>query len=399
MAESTRSVRLRALLAEYFVLVVLAALVLGAIGGYLAVGAYAEETTQTHTSQTTTWTERGEFTHSATVVNDTAVYDAGDRLQNRDVYFRELTPRLNGSFLYRYTAKDSGNLTADVDLSLVFRSTQESDGGNATEYWRLASGLGGRQAVMAPGDRLSVPFSVNVTSAAQRLDTIDGQFGGTPGTKELFILADVSLSGTRNGAPVDTTRTYRLPITLDGNVYGVGAAGPVVDAGNRTTTTTDTVEPGPLRAYGGPLLALIGFVVALGCVGARYTGITDISETEREWLAYRDAWEEFEDWITRADISATDIPQSTVTVETLEGLVDIAIDVDSRVLYDSARDGFFLFAENRVYRYDPPPSPDQSTTEEVLADPDEDESSASSDDGDQSTDGAPLEDTFEKTDE
>jgi hypothetical protein len=381
MDESSRSVRLRAIFSDYFVLVVLAALVVGALGGYLAVTAHAEETTQTRTSQVTTWTDSGSFTHSATVVNDTAVYDAGDRLRNQSVYFQQLTPGLDGSFRYRYTAREGGNLTADVDLSLVLRSAGESDGGNVTEYWQLSSGLGEREAVLAPGDRLRVPFSMNVTNASQRLDAIDSQFGGTPGEKELFVLADVSLTGTRNGSPVDTTRTYRMPIALDGNVYEVSASGPAVDSGTRTVTTTETVEPGPLRAYGGPLVALVSYLVALGCLGARYTGIIDISETEREWLAYRDAREEFDDWITRADISAMDIPQSTVSVETLEGLVDVAIDVDSRVLYDPARDGFFVFEENRVYRYDPPQLPDGAAAEGVLAEPDSSEGSSEETDG------------------
>jgi hypothetical protein len=398
MDESPRSVRLRTLFSDYFVLVVLVALVVAALGGYLTVTAYAEETTQTRTSQTTAWTERGSFTHSATVVNGTAVYDVGDRLRNRNVYFQQITPRLNGSFLYRHTARESANLTADVDLSLVLRSAQERDNGNVTEYWRLASDLGEREVTLSPGDRLRVPFSVNVTNVSQRLATVDSQFGGTPGSKELFILADVSLAGTRNGSPVETTRTYRLPIALDGSVYEVGAAGPFVDSGSRTVTTTQTVEPGPLPAYGGPLLALVGFLAAICCVGARYTGRVDVSETEREWLAYRDAREEFDDWITRADISATDMPPSTVTVETLEGLVDIAIDVDSRVLRDTDRDGFFVFDENRVYRYDPPELPAQSTTEDALAEPEpsEDGLSAPGDDGDQSTDGTSPKDTAEE---
>jgi hypothetical protein len=397
MDVSSRSVRLRAFLSDYFVLVVLAALVVGALGGYLAVTAHAEETTQTRTSQVTTWTDSGSFTHSATVVNDTAVYDAGDRLRNQSVYFQQLTPGLDGSFRYRYTAREGGNLTADVDLSLVLRSAGESEGGNVTEYWQLSSGLGEREAVLAPGDRLRVPFSVNVTNASQRLDAIDSQFGGTPGEKELFVLADVSLSGTRNGSPVDTTRTYRLPIALGGNVYEVSASGPAVDSGSRTVTTTETVDPGPLRAYGGPLLALVGFLAAICCVGARYTGRVDVSETEREWLAYRDAREEFDDWITRADISDTDMPPSTVTVETLEGLVDIAIDVDSRVLCDTDRDGFFVFDENRVYRYDPPELPAQSPVEDVLAEPSEDGLSAPGDDGDQSTNGTSPECDSEET--
>jgi hypothetical protein len=393
MFDTARGIRVRSVLDDYFAPVILVLLAIAVLGGYLAVTAYTGTETQVQTSQITTWEDSGSFTHSATVVNGTAVYDEGDRLRGRSVYFRQVTPELDGTFLYAYTARESGNLTADTTLTLVLQSTGESETGNATEYWRLTSSLGEERTQLAPGDRLRVPFALNVSGAAQRLDAIDSQFGGTPGTKELFVVANVSLSGTRNGAPVDSTRTYRLPITPDGSVYQVGADGPVVDSNTRTVRETTPVEPGPLRAYGGPVLALVGVVLSLGCLGGRYTGVIDTSETEREWLAYRDARAEFDDWITRADISATDIPQSTVTAETLEGLVDIAIDTDNRVLSDSTGDGFFVFDEKRVYRYDPPSSPVQSTDGDVLADSvsAEDGSSTPVSDETQQPDGSPLE--------
>ena len=369
MLTTARGMRFRSVLADYFVPVVLVLLAIGALGGYLTVAAYTGTDTRVQTSQTTTWEDSGSFTHSATVVNGTAVYDAGDELQGRSIYFRELTPRLDGAFLYGYTAREGGNLTADTTLSLVLRSAGEGETGNVTEYWRLESDLATDRTQLSPGERLRVPFAVNVTAANQRLDTVDSQFGGTPGTKELFVTANVSLSGTRNGVPVESTRTYRLPITLDGSVYEVGADGPVVDSDTRTVRETTPVDPGPLRAYGGPLLLVVGLLAGVCCVGARYTGAVEVSEREREWLAHRDARREFDDWITRADVPPTEIPETALTVETLEGLVDIAIDTDNRVLSDAAEEVFVVFGENRTYRYDAPPDP-AAASDDVLAEPD-----------------------------
>jgi hypothetical protein len=357
MLNTAWGLRVRSLLADYFVPMMVVVLLVAALGGYVTATTYTGTETQVRTSQTTTWEDSGSFTHSATVVNGTAVYDEGEVLRDRSVYFQAVTPRLDGTFLYGYTAREGGNLTASVTLTLVLRSAAETEAGNTTEYWRLDSRLVTDRTQLSPGDRLQVPFTLNVSNASQRLDTVDGQFGGTPGTKELFVSANVSLSGTRNGVPVESTRTYRLPVTVDGNVYEVGAAGPVVDANTRTVREATPVSPGPLRAYGGPVLLVAGLLAGLCCVGARQWGVTDPSEREREWLAHRDARQEFDDWITRTDGSSLSVPETAITVATLEGLVDVAIDTDSRVLSDPAGEVFAVFTTSQVYRYDAPSDP------------------------------------------
>lgn len=354
MRDTVRWIRIRSLLANYLVPVVLLALVVAAAGGYLTMSAYGETDTRMETQQVATWESSGTFTHNATVVNGTDVYAEGDRLENRRVYFRELTPTLNGSFAYAYTASDGGNLTTDAQTTLVFRSVGESASGNATEYWRFESDLGSRQATLSPGDRLVVPFSVNVSAATQRLDSIDSQFGGTPGEKQLYVETELTLSGTRNGQPVDQTRTYQLPITPSGSVYEVGATNPTMDSGSRTEQVPVSTDPGMMQSYGGPFLLLLGLVTAACCLGGRYAGLTAVSEAEREWLAYRDARNEFDDWISSARVPETETPDSTVEVESLEDLVDIAIDTDGRVLEDRDRDAFFVFGEHRTYVYSPP---------------------------------------------
>ncbi|WP_302082419.1 DUF5305 domain-containing protein [Salinibaculum rarum] len=357
MRDTVWWVRLRSLLDDSFVAVLVVALVIALAGGYLTMGAYGETDTRTEIHQTTTWESSASFVHSATVVNDTAVYTEGERLHNRSTYFLELTPRLDGAFVYTYTARDGANLTSSATTRLVYRSVAESDNGAATEYWRLDSPLANRTTTLSSGERLRVPFSVNITAAEQRLEEVDAQFGGTPGTKEVYLETELTLSGTRNGDPVDRTRTYRLPITPDGSVYQVGSDGPFADSGNRTERVTEPVPSGPMESYGGPLLLVLGLVAATCCVGGRYTGVLSVSETEREWLAYRDARNEFDDWISSVHVPETELPDSTVDVESLEDLVDIAIDTDGRVLEATDHDRFLLFGEHRTYAYTPP-SPD-----------------------------------------
>ncbi|MFC7131935.1 MULTISPECIES: DUF5305 domain-containing protein [Salinibaculum] len=362
MSTRERRVRVRATLDRYFLPVLAVVLVLGLVGGYVAYGAYATDATRTETRQIASWESTGSFTHSATVVNDTAVYDEGDVLRNRTSYFRQLTPRLDGTFAYTYRASGGGNLSVNATTALVLRSATEADGGEeqgqGTEYWRLESVLGSRQVDgLSPGDRLRVPFSVNVSAAAARLDRVDEQFGTTPGQKQVRVETRLSLTGTRNGQPVDRTRTYRLSVGLGNGIYEVTDAGPTTDSDEQTEQVTVPVEPGPLRAYGGPLLAVVSLAAAAGLGVARSRGALSVSERERDWLEYRSTRAEFDDWITVASLPEADHPGAAIEVATLEGLVDVAIDTDQRVLEDRTTGVLVVFGEDRTYTYAPPSLP------------------------------------------
>jgi len=357
MVEREWTVRLRSLIDEYVIVVVTALVLLALVGGYLTASAYATTDTRTETIQTASWESTGEFSHRATVVNGTDVYDRGETLRDRSSYFLAVTPRLNGTFAYSYTASGGGDLSATVTNVLVLRSVSEAETeeGDATEYWRLESTVGfGEAESIEPGESLEVPFSVNVSAAEQRLSEVDEQFGGTPGQKEMVVESRIRLSGTRNGQPVETTRVYRLPVSTSGNVYEVGDPGTVTDSGGQTERRTVAVEPGPLRAYGGPALLVLALVSGVLLAVGRRNGTLTVSERERDWLAYRSAREEFDDWITVARIPEEGRDAAAIEVGTLEGLADIAIDTDRRVLEDPDRNLFVVFDRDRTYVYRPP---------------------------------------------
>ncbi len=355
MKAQERSIRYRSLLQRYAVAIGVLVVVLGVGGGFLTYTAYGTTTTTTETRQVASWQSTGTFTHSATVVNDTAVYAEGDVLRNRTTYFRQLTPQLDGSFVYSYTATGGGDLTVDATTMLVLRSYEEGNEGEAVEYWRLDSELDGQQVSgLEPGERLRVPFSVNVTEARQRLSEVDDQFGSTPGQKQLRVESQVTISGTRNGESVSTTRTYALPISVSDSVYNIQDDGPTTASGSQTEQIEVTAEPGPLRAYGGPLAVVVAVALGVMLLVARMTDRFAVSDRERDWLAHQNTRSEFDDWLTTARIPDDQRDDRAIEVDSLEGLVDIAIDTDQRVLEDRSQNTLFVFDDNRTYVHHPP---------------------------------------------
>jgi len=350
--------RVRAVADEYYITFVVACLVLVVLGGFLVYGAYGQTNERTEATVTTevVWTSAGQFTHQATVINDTQVFAEGETLDNRSAYFRKIAPRLNGTFVYNYTA-DSGELTAETSLQLRVRSVdRESE--SPREYWRIERQLDQVTVTLAPDESTRVSFSQNVSQVAREIERIQTQLGTSAGTTETTILASVELNGTRNSQRVSTNRTYSLPLTIKNDLYRVNDSGPVLEQGERTVRDSQTVvvEAGPVWRYGGPLAVLAGLVGLVGLAYGRYSGQLPVTEHERAYLDYRSDRVEFDEWITEATFPAGRVEDAETSIETmsLSGLVDLAIDTDHRVIEVTDGESYLVLDGDVVYYYDAP---------------------------------------------
>jgi hypothetical protein len=373
---SERRTRARILFADNVELVVLALLVVTAAGAFVTYTTHVEPGTTTEEREVASWESSGEFFHRATVRDGTAVYPEGTVLHNQSVYFQRVTPELDGVFAYDYAASDGGDLTVETEVTLLLQSVESEAGANRTVYWqtedRLASAT---ETAVGSGERVSVPFDVNVTAANQRAAAIDEQFGGTPGTTQVLVVVEVGISGDRNGRSVAQTRTYRLPVTSQGSVYRVDDPGPVVASDTRTERVTVPAEYGPLRSAGGPILLAVG-LAGLSAVGYHRRNAAPVTEAERDWLDYRRSRGEFDEWITAGRVPRELTETPVVRTASLSGLVDVAIDTDRRVIEDEDRGAYFVLGESHWYRYETPPEPDRGRAEH-----------SSGSDGDGSIDG------------
>lgn len=361
------SLRIRALLETHLAGVAVVLVVLVLVGGYLTYSGYVAPGTTVEVEETGSWESVGEFTHQATVESETEPFPEGTVLRNRSVYVREIAPVLDGSFRYRYSASEGGDLTADVGVHALIRSTtgDGTDEGDGIVLWSVREPLAEASGSLAPGEELRVPFSANVSALQERADRIQEQLGITTGSTEVVIVATVELAGTRNGESVDRTRTYRLPVTIETDVYRVEDPGPVTDSGTGTRRVTVSASPGPLRAVGGPLLLAMGLAGLVAVLAGRYRGVIPLSDAERRWITYRRQRAEYDDWITTGAVPDGRVPADPIEVHDLEGLVDVAIDTDERVIEDASRGRFVVLAGETAYVYDGPPAPPSG--DEILA--------------------------------
>ncbi|MFB6085078.1 MAG: DUF5305 family protein [Halorientalis sp.] len=325
------------------------------VGGWLTYDAYG-------TTETTVERERiaraeyvGAFDHEADVVVDGPVFDAGTTLSNRTTYFREATPVLDGTFRYSYTATDGGNVSVTATVEAVFRSVA-GDGGGV--YWRVTRPLNRTTASLAPGETVRVSFAANVTELLNESRRYDESVGGTPGSLEIAFAADVTTEGTVNGQSVDRAQTYRLGLSVKDNVYRVDDPGAIRNVTRQTRAVRTRVQPGPIGRLGGPALLAVGLVGLLALGTLRYQGRLALNDTERAYLKYERDRNEYDEWITAARLPPEARDGPTVEVDSLEGLVDIAIDSDRRVIENGSDGEYVTVVDDVVYRFSAPPEPE-----------------------------------------
>lgn len=348
--------RTRLLLADRFAPLVALLLLLALTGGVLTYTTHVEPGSHVEERTVATWESTAAWGHEARVTRTNPVFQRGTTLSDRELYFTRVSPRLEGTFRYTYTASGTGNLSTSVATTLVLRSVGERDG-ETVEYWRVTEPLGRPQpARLAPGEGLRATFTTNVSGLQERVDRIEEELGGTPGEPEVRVLARVRTTGSVNGRQVRRLSEYGATVELDDGTYRVTDAGTERERQNTTREVTVENNYGPLRSAGAPLLLVVCLVSGQGLVVARATGRLSVSPATRERLAYETDRREFDDWITTASVGTGALGEARVDVDSLEGLVDIAIDTDQRVIEDVERGALLVIGPETTYRFEPPPA-------------------------------------------
>lgn len=356
---TSRHRRVQAALAAQFTRLVAVGVVLILLGAGLTYTAVTAERTTTEQRPGPTATYTGEFTHHATVEQPNPVFPVGRTLSNRSVYFTRLAPTLNGTFTYRYTAAETGNLSVDATLVLVFESVEARSDGSTIDYWEERRRLDQETRPLAPGESIRLTFARNITRLATESRRLDRAVGPTPGRLRSRLVATVNATGTVNGRSVARTGQYSLGVSSDDGIYRVTDPGSVTNTTNQSRRVTVSQSPGRLRMFGGIALGLMGLAGLAGLGIGRHRDLIGLDETAQAFLEYQAERDEFDDWITRAELPADVFAGPVVAVGSLAGLVDIAIDSDRRVIQNDD-DEFVVVGDDLVYRYTPPPKPAQA---------------------------------------
>ena len=350
-APNERRLRLRAVLNAQSTAILVACLLLVAVGAGLAYTTHVDPGTETESRTVSSLTVESEYRHSATVTEPNAVFETGTVLDGRDTYFTRVAPELDVDVATSYAASTAENVTVEVDSALVIRNVGEE----GTVYWRETEPLASETVSnVAPGETVNASFALNSTAIDERVASIEGELGASPGQTETFVATEVAVDGSIGGVPTASTQTIDMTVSHGGDTYSVSEPGVRSDTTDRTEPVTVEREYGALRSFGGPLLLLVGLVGAGGTAYATREFDLALTDAEREYLSYRDDRSEFAEWITTFRLPASVHERPTAEAGSLRDLVDFAIDNDTGVVEDPETGAYHAVAGEVVYTYRPP---------------------------------------------
>lgn len=346
---SLRAVRIKKFLSSRLPAIVVALLLLGSIGVAVAYQAQTTPPVERTEETVSSWEETTRVGHQAQVEQPNLVFEQNQTLQDRPVYYTRLSPRLEAIHEYSYTATGGGELTVDTDATLLLRSVDADD----NVYWQRTEPLATTTETVAPGETATLSVEINVTAVAEEIERTEASLGASIGTAELGVSFETSIAGEVNGAPVASA--YRDAIAVDpgDNTFSVNGTDGSQQRHDRTATVETVGTHGTLRSYGPYAIVFLSLLGVAGMLAGRYTGHITPTERELATLEHQQERAEFDDWTSRVAVPASAVETDAMTVETLEDLVDIAIDTDERVLEDTSGIGFYVLGTNAHYTYSP----------------------------------------------
>lgn len=343
--------RVRVFVASYYtvLLAVCALLVLG--GAVVAVQAHTGPDTRTEERVAGTWETNASFEHSAEVQRETLVFDAGETLQNRSVYYRSVTPVLQGSYVLDH-AGEATSISSRTDLALVLRSVSDSGQGQQV-LWEISEPLESTETTDAnPGEPHRVAFEINVTEQRQRLSRIRDDLGSTVGNAQIMIVASTETEADVAGERVTQTRRDRLEIRPRGGIYRVVPATSGTQSESISETVEVPIETDPVRGYGSILAMLLGLAGGTGLWYLDREGALDVPPGTAATIRANRERDSFDEWISRGRVPPAGPEERTIEVDSLEDLVDVAIDSDRRVIEDVEAADFVVVDGTTRYRFE-----------------------------------------------
>lgn len=157
---SHRRTRFTVLINKHFFTIVLVLALITAGGGWLTYSTILSPGTHTEERVVSSWQVNGEFNYSATVINDTPVFDKGEVRKNRKYYITNATPILDGKFNFQL-AEGDGNATVKTRARLVHYAAHKK---SEKRIWNLSTPLTTNRQQLTAENTVTTAFTVNASS-------------------------------------------------------------------------------------------------------------------------------------------------------------------------------------------------------------------------------------------
>lgn len=331
----TAVLRLKRLLAEHGHVVAAALVVVGLLAFAGAWATFTAMPTEQVSEQVNRQTVASQLDSRATVTGNTTLYEQGEVLRNMPVYFVEASPVL--TLQLETTVPDGQPATVSQELALEFRATRDGQ-----TFWSENRTLVRDEARTSSGLVRSTT-TLNLSAIRATVEERRSEVSDV-GILHTNLLVTVDYETDRYAGSF----TEETSLVLTGRAYWL--AEDITASRTHAETRTRTVQgEGDPARYGG--LAVLGLLALVGGIGSALL-YRRLDALTIETRLYRSRYEE---WISDGEFP-TGTNKKHVRINSLEDLVDIAIDSNKRVLFDEEFDIYAVIDSDIIFYFSTDPS-------------------------------------------
>jgi hypothetical protein len=279
------------------------------------------------------------------------IWPAGTEFeQGRAAYFYAIKPQVNVTPIIEINDMEQGIINGTIysqvsiasinDKSEIYWSHEIKE--TQVEQFTLSKGISGEDDKTVFS---SFGVRLDVLAAYDEITKIGEELFFQTGNFQLIVTSNIHINGTINGSPIDKTFVLQLPLSLQQVSFTIPSSQEVMVqvALGKSPISLTTKELLIEKVRENLLLILIDVGLALI--------LLYLLMTKQKTLNTSMEHRRFKEWITEGSVEVFN--RLRINIFSLEGLVDLAIDLDKRVIYDSSIKKYFVLTEDIVYGYDP----------------------------------------------
>ncbi len=262
-------------------------------------------------------------------------------------YFFAAAPMLQVTPVITVSGLEQGSLNGSIDSDVFIQAIDDK----SRVYWSYSLMDKTRQAFTLSGDetmRGQVFFNgalkpIDIEKASALIMQMNDELKLYNGLFQLVIRSEIHLSGFVNGIPVEKSIVQVLPVTMQ--QISFSAPNPQDLASEVSLAGSPLPQKTLMKLLReNPLPFLLDFILLVVLIVLLINQSAIKSRTDKEHRRFRE-------WITEGIVEIGRL--LTINILSLEGLVDLAIDLDKRVIFDTKVGKYYVLTDDLVYVYDP----------------------------------------------
>lgn len=259
-------------------------------------------------------------------------------------YFYAAAPMLSVTPVIELSGLENGALSGYIDTAVIVKAIDDK----SRVYWSYTTVRPKRQSFTQNDDGQNTPAltpldPIDVSAVYETVSQINEELAFYSGLLQMVVSSEIVLNGVVNGASVNKNIAQDLSFPLQ--PAGFSAPGPneltleiPLLPENQSVPQNTLLYNARENPFPFLLDGLLAFALILLLLKKNAT---------RPAVEHR----RFREWITEGIVEVRD--KTAINILSLEGLVDLAIDLDKRVIYDPKVGKYFVLTEDLIYVYDP----------------------------------------------